>query len=363
MADRQEAEPLSSGLAGYLESRRDEILATYGARLKVGHKLLLADRNAYMQALAHAEEVLDEVADALSSGHEVPSEAPMRLARSIGESRAAHGVRPAEMIRAAAELFEIIMREAATYVTAESETLALAAVALNQSMSPRIREAVQSYYGFLLDKLHQAQTEERRHLARDLHDRVSADVSVAYRQLELCQMLQATDPAAADKRAQAAQLQVVRAIADIRQLTADLRLSEPIQGLEKDLRSFLESAASESIATEVIVNGNEAWLAPESRDDAFLAIREAVRNALRHSRARAILVRIDIAPHELRAAIDDDGIGFDSAVRSAAGGQGIASMTERVTLLGGTIRLSSVVSKGTKVEIHIPRLDTAKTDR
>jgi signal transduction histidine kinase len=339
------------------------MLADYDELLRANYKPLIANRSAYSQVLAHAEEVLDEVIDALSRGREIPDEAPRLLARSIGESRAAHGVHPVESLRAAADLFEIIMRTAATCVIGEAESLALAAVALNQSMSLRIGEAVRSYYGFLLDRLHQAQTDERRHLARDLHDRVSADVSIAYRQLELCQMLQAKDPVAADQRAQAAQRQVVKAMADIRQLTADLRPGEQVQSLEKDLRSFLESAGSENVATEVIVNGNEAWLAPESRDDAFLAIREAVRNALRHSRARAILVRIDIAPHELRATIDDDGIGFDSAARSEAGGQGIASMTERVTLLSGTIRLSSVVGKGTKVEIHIPRLDTEQIDR
>ena len=63
--------------------------------------------------------------------------------------------------------------------------------------------------------------------------------------------------------------------------------------------------------------------------------------------------RQTLAPHELRAAIEDDGRGF-SAEKPDHSGSGIRSMQERVALLGGVFRLASIAGKGTQVEIQIP---------
>jgi signal transduction histidine kinase len=347
-------------LAACLESRRGEILAAYEDRLEQSASQLRYDEAALSQLLAHAEEIIDEVAESLRSGHEVSGEGSRLLPRHIGAARGSAGVHPAEMIRSAAELFKILTSAAVDCAVdcaadAAGSPLAFAVLAVNQSMSLRIREAITSYYGFLLHRLHQAQADERRRLARELHDRVNASIHIAHRRLELYEMSHGEDTAAADQHVEAARAALVQAMHDIRQLTADLRLSDPFQGLEKNLIRHLESAGVAGLATEVIVNGDESWLAPDVRDEVFLIIREAVRNALQHGHAQAIRIRVDIAPHELRASIDDDGAGFDPNRAAAdAAGTGIASMNERAELLGGSIRLSSLVGKGTNVELHIP---------
>ena len=235
--------------------------------------------------------------------------------------------------------------------------MAFAALAFNNSMSLRIGEEIASYYGFLLDRLHHAQADERQRLARELHDRVGGEVAIASRQLELHETTSHHGGSgSADRRIAIAIRGLSSAMMNIRQLTSDLRRSKPIECLEKGLRSFIDSAGPEGVGTELVVNGDEAWLAPTSRDEMFLAIREALRNAFQHARASRVIVRVDIAPHELRATVEDDGIGFDPALLSPPRGQGLRSIAERMALLGGTTRLSSLPGRGAKIEIHVPAL-------
>lgn len=317
----------------------------------------MTDESTSWLVAAHAAEALDDLVGALRSGLVASPDDPRPLTRLIGESRALGGMHPVESIRAAADLFDIVARAGAECPDADADAAAFAAQALNTSMSLRIGEAVASYYGFLLDRLHHAQTDERRRLARELHDRVGGEVSIAARQLELYGAGHEGDPEAADSRVTTALRELASAMVNIRQLTADLRRNKPIESIEKSLRSFLDSAGSDAVETELVVNGDEAWLAPQSRDEIFLAIREALRNALQHARPHRILVRIAIAPHELRASVEDDGVGFDPDQLTPPRGQGIRSIIERMALLGGTARLSSLAGRGTKIEIHVPRAE------
>jgi signal transduction histidine kinase len=342
-------------------------MAAYEQRLDQQCGPLVASPATRRQVLANAEESLDEVGESLRRGVPVISagDRPGALARDIGCSRAAHGVHPVESLVAANELFKILLAAVVSCLQLDEEsTLTLGVVASYESIAMRIRESATSYTGFLLDKVYRAQVDERRHLARELHDRVSAGISIAHRQLDLYEIRRERDGAAADGRVEAAQHALVQAMNDIRNLTSELRLTEPVESLEKELRSFLESAAPEDVGATVTVNGDEAWAAPEVRDEVFLVVREALRNAFKHGHAKTVLVRIDIAPHELLGMVDDNGVGFEpgatgpkietSASFTAAAGTGVPAMKERVALLGGVLRLRSGVGKGTRVELHIP---------
>ncbi len=347
-------EPAVSALADCLESRRAEILASYARELDRSGSPLVADHNAHSRVMAHAAETVDDMIAALRSGHEISDEGSSLLPRSIGASRAAYGVHPAESLRAAAELFKILTLAVAECVGLKEDAMTRAVLTLHGTMSLRTREAAASYNGFLLDKLHHAHSEERQTLARDLHDRVSAGITVAYRQLQLYEISCHKDPDVADQRVESAQHALVESMHEIRQLTAELRTTYQVDGLEKNLRNYIESVGADATAAEVIVRGDESWLVPDTRDEIFLTVREALRNALKHGQAEVILVRVEIAPHEVRATIDDNGVGFDPATAAAAGGTGIPSMKERIARLGGIIRFFSLPDGGTKVEIHIP---------
>ena len=102
------------------------------------------------------------------------------------------------------------------------------------------------------------------------------------------------------------------------------------------------------------MSGDERWAQPEILDEAFLMIREASHNALRHASASMLIINVIITPHELRASIEDDGCGFDPRQRPESGGVGLASMHERAGLLKGMMRITSRIGLGTQVEFLIP---------
>jgi signal transduction histidine kinase len=313
---------------------------------------LLDESATRSQVMAHVVEALDEVIDCLRG--DTQSAHRSVLARTIGVSRAASGVHPVESLRASMAAFDVFMAGVAESLNvAEDSAILSAAVVINQVIMARIESAIGTYCDFLTDKIYCAHIEARHHLARELHDRVGTEVSVAYRQLELFGQSRSNDPIVAESNIESAQIALVQAMDNVRQLALNLRASEPGDSLEKTLRSYLESESAEGVATEVIVNGDENWMPPRVRAEMALVAREALRNALHHGHPRIVVARISLAPHEARGAVRDDGIGF--VLNESPGlGSGLLSMRERVALLGGTLRISSRVGHGTVVEFRVP---------
>jgi signal transduction histidine kinase len=91
------------------------------------------------------------------------------------------------------------------------------------------------------------------------------------------------------------------------------------------------------------------------REEVYLTLREAIRNALMHSSATRLDVALAISKSWLNARVSDTGRGFSVEQTMKAGrGIGLYSMRERVQLLGGTLQLSSALGCGTTVDISIP---------
>jgi signal transduction histidine kinase len=85
-------------------------------------------------------------------------------------------------------------------------------------------------------------------------------------------------------------------------------------------------------------------------------MREAIRNALKHSGCEAVEVRLGIQPGELVGTVADDGDGFDRATvpDGQQEGIGLRSMRERAEMVGGRLNLASRPGDGTTVEIRLP---------
>jgi signal transduction histidine kinase len=342
-------------LAGFLEAHRCQILHDYVQLLSERNSRLTLDEAVRQQCARHAGQILEDVITSLRRNRVVIAEG-RGLAGEIGTSRATGGVHPVESLQAAAELFRIIISVAGSGLPGcDASSLALAALALNESLMTRIQEAASSYNSFLIDKIYSAQVEERKSIGRDLHDRVGADISIALRQLELHEMsCEKTSVPGAPHRVALAKQALVEAADDIREIISCLRLGGRMGNLDKALSDYITSAAPEGVKAEVIITGDEAWVPPNVQDEVFIVVREAMRNALTHGHGRAILARLDIAPHELRATIDDDGVGFDPDSGPGSGGTGLPSMQERVSLLNGEFVLSSSPGMGTHIALVIP---------
>jgi signal transduction histidine kinase len=350
--------------AELIEAHTEEMLATYEAELRAAQHVIVGDPVTLRQALAHAEQILADVLDSLRAGRLHVDRRHGILARTIGASRAASGIHPQESLMAASLFYgsalSTVSRLLATFADPVN-LLSVIALALERSISMRVREAMSSYTAFLLDKMQDVQLEERRRIARDLHDRIGHGISVAYRNLELFGLYQDSNPEKAIARAEGAEKAIRETIQNLRAVTSDLHSKETLKNLEKALQHYLETADCEGFDVRLKISGDERWAQPEILDEAFLMIREASHNALRHADASTLLINVTITPHELRASVEDDGCGFDPRQRPESGGVGLASMHERAGLLKGMVRITSRIGLGTQVEFLIPLEKAAPT--
>lgn len=344
-------------LIAFVEADRAEILASYVRRLEGTDSPLVRDLAAREQVIEQAGQILSDVVESLRAGRVQVDDGYRHLSHDIGETRAARRVHPHESLRAAVVLFEVVLTTVTRHLEPDAEALqlfTLVALAMNQSISMRIREAVIAYPSFLLNKIHEAHAEERTRIARELHDRVGHGVSAAQRQLELFEHYRETEPATAAIRVENAQRAVHEAMLDLHDLISGLRTEEPTRSLEKALKTYLDTVRAHGVDIRLFVSGDETWVPGAIRDESFLVLREAVHNALRHGNPRAVLIRVDFAPHELRASVEDNGIGFDLAGAATSGGAGLASMRERAELMGGILVIAPQLTTGTHVELLIP---------
>ncbi len=209
---------------------------------------------------------------------------------------------------------------------------------------------------------HQARVEERRRIARELHDRVGESLCFALRQLELSEISDAERGTGSLPRTAMARESLVEAMDRLRAVLSDLR-EDPVMSLEKALTDYIESRLGDA-DVRLRVSGDETYASPRVIDEAYLIIREAIRNALAHGAPELVLIGIDLAPHELHASVDDDGCGFVPADHRDSGTAGLTSMRERAVLIGGRLTVSSRPGRGTRVEllVPLPRRTDERTD-
>jgi PAS domain S-box-containing protein len=201
---------------------------------------------------------------------------------------------------------------------------------------------------------------ERERISRELHDRVAHGVGVAHQSLELHSVLAKTAPERAAEKLKLARETTRLALDQTRAISAELkRLQEEEleDGLEAAFRALSESSVSEGVRLDVSVSGEEATVPSAIALQVYLAMREAVRNAVRHSGCSRIGVALEVSDGEVRGLVEDDGAGFDPAAVGKATpswGVGLRSMRDRAEMLGGNVRVDSTPGAGTRVEVRVP---------
>lgn len=358
MGDRwPETDAAERLLASRVNADRREILGAYLRELQSIGSPIASDPVCRAQAIANGDAILTELVASLSSGTVQPTDPQRRVTEEFGKSCASQGLYPQESLRAAIVLYEVAYNHALSHVDLADDPrrlITLIAAALNRSISISIREAATFYQAYLLDRVRDAHIAERRRIARELHDRVGSGLSTAQRQLELHEMLHETDPVRAAGRVELAKNAIVEAIDILRDFMSDLRGVDHVTSIEKALLRFLDSASTDDVETRLRVSGDETWASPMVCDETYLILREAIRNALAHGQPSLIEMTVNIAPHELRGSVVDNGRGFDQDSIQCFGGDGMSSMRERAALLGGRVVVFSEPGQGTDVELFIP---------
>jgi PAS domain S-box-containing protein len=199
-----------------------------------------------------------------------------------------------------------------------------------------------------------AQAEERRRLSRELHDRVAHDMALVHQSLELHAALKESDPERAEAKMKLAKATAKEALHSTRNLSMELRQPEVRQGLRAALSNLLRDVVPPAVDSRILVKGDEDTVPPDLRNQLFVVLREAVRNAVTHSGCANIVVRLNISSERVVGYVEDDGRGFDAHAPHPADHNGLNSMEERASLLGGTLGVSSTPGRGTTIQVTVP---------
>jgi len=209
-----------------------------------------------------------------------------------------------------------------------------------------------------------AEAAERERISRELHDRVAHTMAVAHQSLELYSALAQSAPERAREKLGLAKASTRTALDETRDLSAQLarrQTQETRDGLTSALRELLRTHLPEGVEADLSAGGDEKAVRPHVREQAYLVMREAVRNAVAHSGCERVAVSVEMDDEELRGRVEDDGGGFEPDEGSdegedggPAGGVGLRSMRERTEMLGGRLEISSHPGGGTAVDVRIP---------
>ena len=196
-----------------------------------------------------------------------------------------------------------------------------------------------------------AQEEERRRLARDLHDEVNQALTAILLRLEA--LSHSAPPELEDELAEVKKL-VNQAMSELLQLARQLRPSALddhglLPALATHVRRF---AAQTGIETDLNTRGEAADLAPDQEIAVYRVAQEALANVARHAEASHVQIDLDTSGDALELRVRDDGRGFTRNGRRK--GLGLDGMAERARLVGGELEIESVPGTGTELVMRVP---------
>jgi PAS domain S-box-containing protein len=216
-------------------------------------------------------------------------------------------------------------------------------------------QQAEAMHRLLLEHTLSTQEEERRRIARELHDEAGQLLTallVGLRTLEDTRKL-------ADVKVQGKRLREIaaQAIDEVGRLARGLHPTVlDDHGLGVALSRYAEEyAKTHKIAVNLVLDELDSISLPsEIQISLYRILQEALTNVARHSGARAVSIRFVRMPTAVEVVVTDDGCGFDAkAVAISSHRLGIHSMRERASLLGGTVRFIPQ-RKGTRLLVQVP---------
>jgi signal transduction histidine kinase len=233
--------------------------------------------------------------------------------------------------------------------------------------------------GELFQKALAAQEEERKRIARELHDEISQSLTALLYEAE--EGLESASNPKVKERLRSICTLTQHTLDDVHNLMFDLRPSMLDQlGLIPALR-WLAQSRLETKGIRVAVNVNSQAgpahsktdvqrLSPEIETALFRVMQEAINNIARHAAARNVEIHLELNEDTARISIKDDGIGFDLSELSVTAlkdmeskdslpsnnprGLGLIGIQERIELLGGELDINTAPGSGTHIDIRVP---------
>lgn len=240
--------------------------------------------------------------------------------------------------------------------------------ALEAKVEERTRQLDESYReierkeadrGRLLQKVLTVQEEERKRIARELHDETTQSLVGLLMRLEALMVV--PNITSGDTRNMLVEMKnlAVRTIDNVHKIIFDLRPSVLDDlGLLPAIRWYTENRlGAQGIEVRIEVTGEEMKLPPQVEIALFRVVQEAITNIIKHAGANNVVVSVELTPSTIGIEIEDDGKGFDlNAINSQADkiqGIGLLGMRERITLISGKFNITSQPGGGTRIAVEV----------
>ena len=226
-------------------------------------------------------------------------------------------------------------------------------------MARRIQSAQQSLRSYI-GKVTSAQEEERRRLARDLHDETIQDLIALDQKIQLVARTLRSAESPKAQGLEAIHREAREAIRKIHRLSRalrpayleDLGLLPALEALAEDVGSSL------GIPIAVRASGTRLPLPQDADLAVYRIVQEALANVARHAAAHRALVTLQYRRDEFRLIVNDDGVGFsppkETGELSRTGHFGLIGMQERAQFIGARLEVHSAPGRGTRVTLRLP---------
>ncbi|MGZ4788215.1 MAG: GAF domain-containing sensor histidine kinase [Terriglobales bacterium] len=241
---------------------------------------------------------------------------------------------------------------------AERSALAIEKAQFNDALREREMRIAE-----LSAHLLRAQEEERKRISRELHDATGQQLMVIRLYLG---MLDGTGESAPELRKKIAETVTVvdQTIEGIRRIIAKLSplvLEELglIAAIRKEAKDFSKRTG---VRTRVAVSDSVGRLSNQTETAVYRVVQEALHNVAKHAQARNVTVQMGSNGDLLSLVIQDDGVGITQGP-VVGRNFGLSGMTERVAMLGGSAKVLSAKSKGTRIEVKVPVTQRAPEER
>ncbi len=222
------------------------------------------------------------------------------------------------------------------------------------------RKDLEDNLRYYSQQINRAQEEERKRIARELHDDMAQILGSLSRQLD--NLLRKANSFNKDEVStlKEVQNQLNRGLQFVQHFIQNLRpsLLDDL-GLIPALRSLTNGLEqTEGIAASFTMIGEKRTLTPEVRLSLFRIVQEALNNIKKHAEASKVQVTVNFAANKVKLAVSDNGRGFELPESMAnlprKGKLGLMGIEERVCLLGGTLEINSKPGEGTTLLVEVP---------
>ncbi|UFJ40068.1 sensor histidine kinase [Brevibacillus humidisoli] len=207
-------------------------------------------------------------------------------------------------------------------------------------------------------KIIQAQEEERKRVAREIHDGPAQSMANVVLRADLAEkMLKNQQVGEALQELQGLKEMVRLSLADVRRIIFDLRpMALDDLGLVPTLQKYIQTFEERTeLHIELTVFGKEQSLESSFKAGMFRLVQECLTNVAKHARARFVQVKLEFQPEMLYLVVKDDGVGFSvEKIQRSGHSFGILGMRERTQLLQGKMEITSAPQQGAKVFFQIP---------